>query len=87
MSKGRAIVASVLVALGAIAYGASPIDIIPEVIFGPLGLADDAAILVGAGLAIWKMLSGRNAPPPPPRAPSAPPPAAESARWEQKSTE
>ena len=86
MSKGRAIVASVLVALGAIAYGASPIDIVPEVIFGPLGLADDAAILVGAGLAIWKMLSGRNAAPPPP--PQQPPrPAAEPPRWEQKSTE
>ncbi len=84
MSKGRAILASVLVALGAIAYGASPIDIIPEVIFGPLGLADDAAILVGAGLAIWKLLSGRNAAPPtaPPAAPAAEPP-----RWEQKSTE
>ena len=86
MSRGRAIFASVLVALGAIAYGASPIDIVPEVIFGPLGLADDAAILVGAGLAIWKMLSGRNAaPPPPPQQP--PPPAAEPPRWEQKSTE
>lgn len=84
MSKGRAILASVLVALGAIAYGASPIDIIPEVIFGPLGLADDAAILVGAGFAIWKMLSGRN--PAPPTAPPAAP-AAEPPRWEQKSTE
>lgn len=83
MSRGRAIFTSVLLALGAIAYGASPIDIIPEMIFGPLGLADDAAILVGAGLAIWRMLSGRNAAPPEQPAP----PAAEPPHWEQKATE
>ncbi len=87
MSRGRAIFASVLVALGAIAYGASPIDIIPEIVFGPLGLADDAAVFIGAGFAIWKMLSGRNDLPdaPPPATPT--PPAAETPRWEQKSTE
>jgi hypothetical protein len=86
MSKGRAIVASIFVALGVIAYGASPIDIIPEVIFGPLGLADDAALLIGAGFAIWKMLSGRNAPPSaPPQQPA--PPVAEPPHWEQKATE
>jgi hypothetical protein len=86
MSKGRAIVASIFVALGAIAYGASPIDIIPEVIFGPLGFADDAALLIGAGFAIWKMLSSRNAgPAAPPQQPA--PPAAEPPHWEQKATE
>ncbi len=76
--------AAVLVALGAIAYGASPIDILPELVLGPLGLADDAAVIVGAGLAIWKLLSGRKTAPP--TAPPAPP-AAEQPRWEQKSTE
>ncbi len=88
MSRGRAILSAVLVALGAIAYGASPIDIVPELLLGPLGLVDDAAVIVGAGLAIWKLLSGRNAAPPaPPASPAAPPPAAEPPRWEQKSTE
>jgi|GEM_PF-2504842 len=58
MSRGRAILSAVLVALGAIAYGASPIDIIPELLVGPLGLADDLAVWVGAGVAIWKLLSG-----------------------------
>lgn len=88
MSRGRAIFASVLVALGAIAYGASPIDILPELILGPLGLVDDAAVFIGAGLAIWKLLTGRDVTPPtPPAGPAAPPPAAETPRWEQKSTE
>ena len=86
MSRGRAILSAVLVALGAIAYGASPIDILPELVLGPLGLADDAAVLVGAGLAIWKLLSGRtSSPPAPPQQPA--PPAAEPPRWEQKATE
>jgi len=57
MSRRRAIISSVLVALGALVYGASPIDIIPELLTGPLGLGDDAAVLVGAGVWIWKMLS------------------------------
>ena len=84
MSRGRAILSAVLVALGAIAYGASPIDVVPELLLGPLGLVDDAAVIVGAGLAIWKLLSGRKTAPP--TAPPAPP-AAEPPRWEQKSTE
>lgn len=88
MSRGRAILSAVLVALGAIAYGASPIDILPELILGPLGLVDDAAVIVGAGLAIWKLLSGRTAKPTaPPAPPAADPPRADPPRWEQKSTE
>ena len=70
MSKSRGIIAAVLVAIGAIVYGVSPIDVIPELITGPLGLADDLAVFVGAGFAIWKLLSGRGktdgvTPPPP----------------------
>lgn len=71
MSRRRAIVSSVLVALGAILYGASPIDILPELLLGPIGLVDDAAVWVAAGVAIWKFLSGStdnpNGPPAPPR--------------------
>lgn len=58
MSRRRAIISAVLVALGAIAYGASPLDIVPELLAGPLGLADDLAVWVGAGFAIWKLLTG-----------------------------
>ena len=77
MSRGRAILSAVLVTLGAIAYGASPIDVVPELLLGPLGLIDDAAVFVGAGLAIWKLQSGRK----------PAPPAAEPPRWEQRAPE
>lgn len=84
MSRGRAILSSVLVAIGAIAYGASPIDIVPELLLGPIGLADDLAVWVGAGFAIWKLLSGRRVGPSP--APPSPP-APEQPRWEQSAPE
>lgn len=63
MSKNRRIAAAVLVAVGALIYGISPIDVIPELLTGPLGFGDDLAVLVGAGVGIWKLLSGRNARP------------------------
>jgi len=73
MSNGRRVVAAVLVAIGALVYGVSPIDVIPELLTGPLGFADDLAVLAGAGFAIYKLLTGRGpatggqtAPPPPP---------------------
>jgi uncharacterized membrane protein YkvA (DUF1232 family) len=60
MSNGRRIAASVLIAVAALLYGISPVDVIPELLTGPLGLADDFAVLAGAGFAIWKLLSGRD---------------------------
>ena len=73
MSNKRRVVATVLIAVAAVIYGISPIDVIPDLL-GPLGFADDLAVFVGAGLGIWKLLSGRG-----PAAGSAgttPPPAA-----------
>ena len=71
MTRRRRIIAALFVAAGAIAYGVSPIDVIPELLTGPLGLADDLAVFVGAGFAVWKLLSGNqrpgNATPPPAR--------------------
>ncbi len=58
MSRGRQIAAAVLVAIAALVYGLSPVDVVPELLTGPLGLADDLAVFVGAGLAIWKLLGG-----------------------------
>ncbi len=84
MTRGRAILSSVLVALGAIAYGASPIDIIPELLVGPLGLADDLAIWVGAGFAIWKLLSGSKPDAGDAAPPQSPQPSGEEPRWEQR---
>jgi len=59
MTNGRRILAAILVAAGAIAYGVSPIDVIPELL-GPIGLIDDAAVWVGAAMAIVKLLKGRD---------------------------
>jgi uncharacterized membrane protein YkvA (DUF1232 family) len=55
----RRTVAAVLIGIAAIVYGISPIDIIPDVL-GPLGFADDAGVLIAAGIGIWKLLSGRS---------------------------
>lgn len=55
-----AILKSILVGGLALLYGASPIDIIPDVLI-PFGFGDDAVVLVGAGIAIWRILKARNA--------------------------
>jgi uncharacterized membrane protein YkvA (DUF1232 family) len=60
MSNRRHIVSAVLVAIGAIVYGVSPIDVIPELLTGPLGFTDDILVFVGAGVAVWKLLKGRG---------------------------
>lgn len=60
MSRRRRLLAAALVAAAALVYGISPIDIIPELLTGPFGLADDLAVFAGAGLAIWKLLTGRD---------------------------
>lgn len=63
------ILKSVLIGLGALIYGASPIDIIPEFFAGPLGFGDDAIVLVAASVAIWRILSKRGRGDEPPIAP------------------
>ena len=60
MNKGRRILAAVLVSVGALVYGISPVDIIPELLTGPLGFIDDLGILGVAGFAIYKLLTGRS---------------------------
>jgi len=56
----RRTIAAVLIGVAAIVYGISPLDLAPEAILGPLGLLDDAGVLLGAGIAIWNLLSGRQ---------------------------
>jgi len=64
MNRNRRNIAAVLVGAAALIYGVSPIDIIPDFL-GPLGLTDDLAGFVGAGLAIWRLLKGRDPKTPP----------------------
>ena len=59
MKKDRSKLKASLIGLGALLYGASPIDLIPEILAGPLGFGDDAVVLIGAGLAIWRIFRKR----------------------------
>ncbi|MGE3447017.1 MAG: DUF1232 domain-containing protein [Microbacteriaceae bacterium] len=60
MSNRRRVIAAILIGIAAIVYGISPLDLAPEAILGPLGLLDDLGVFAGAGIAIWKLLSGRK---------------------------
>jgi uncharacterized membrane protein YkvA (DUF1232 family) len=71
MTNGRRVVAAILVGVGALVYGISPVDIIPELLTGPFGFIDDLGVLGVAGFAIYKLLTGRGpstGPTPPPAA-------------------
>lgn len=52
----RKVVGAVLLGAAALVYGVSPVDLIPELL-GPIGLADDAVLLSGAALGVWRLLS------------------------------
>jgi len=65
----KPVLKSVLIGLGALLYGVSPIDLVPELLAGPLGFGDDAVVLVAAGVAIWRILSKRRRSGVPPLAP------------------
>ena len=73
MSNRRRTISAVVVAIGAIIYGVSPIDVLPELLMGPLGFGDDIAVVLGAGFAIWKLLSGGKGQQPGTTPPPAPP--------------
>lgn len=52
---------AVLIGAATLAYGVSPIDAIPELL-GPLGLADDAAVIMAAIGVIAKLLTSARKP-------------------------
>jgi uncharacterized membrane protein YkvA (DUF1232 family) len=41
---------------GALIYLASPIDVLPEVVLGPIGLLDDAGALTAAAVFVYKLV-------------------------------
>lgn len=53
---------ALLVGAAAVVYGASPVDVVPEVLLGPVGLVDDAAVVAAAIAVIVKLLTGKNKP-------------------------
>jgi uncharacterized membrane protein YkvA (DUF1232 family) len=50
-----------LIAMGGAAlYLISPIDVVPEAIFGPLGLIDDAGVTAAVVLFVYKLVKARR---------------------------
>lgn len=43
--------------IGSLVYLASPIDVLPEVILGPIGLLDDAGAVTAAAVFVYKLVT------------------------------
>jgi uncharacterized membrane protein YkvA (DUF1232 family) len=43
--------------IGALVYLASPVDVLPEVVLGPLGLLDDAGAITAAAVFVYKLVT------------------------------
>jgi uncharacterized membrane protein YkvA (DUF1232 family) len=43
--------------IGALVYLASPVDVLPEVILGPIGLLDDAGAVTAAAVFVYKLVT------------------------------
>ena len=46
--------------LGALAYLALPIDVVPEALVGPLGLVDDTGVLAVVGIWVYRLVKARQ---------------------------
>lgn len=46
--------------VGALVYLASPVDVVPEVLLGPLGLVDDAGVVTVVAVWVWKLVQARR---------------------------
>ncbi len=46
--------------VGALVYLVSPVDVVPEVLLGPLGLADDAGVVTLAAVWVSKLVQARK---------------------------
>ncbi len=46
--------------IGALVYLASPVDVLPEVVLGPLGLLDDAGAVTAAAVFVYKLVTVRR---------------------------
>jgi uncharacterized membrane protein YkvA (DUF1232 family) len=64
----------VVAMFGALFYLVLPIDVLPEALLGPLGLVDDAGIVAGVSIWVYKLVKARQKlvaggviKPPPPR--------------------
>lgn len=46
--------------IGSLVYLASPVDVLPEVLLGPLGLLDDAGAVTAAAIFVHKLVTVRK---------------------------
>jgi uncharacterized membrane protein YkvA (DUF1232 family) len=45
---------------GAFVYFVSPVDVIPEAVFGPLGMVDDVGVVGAVALFVYRLIQSRN---------------------------
>ena len=50
----------VVAMVGALFYLVLPVDVLPEVLLGPLGLVDDAGIVAGVSIWVYKLVKARQ---------------------------
>ena len=50
----------VVAMVSALVYLASPVDVLPEAILGPLGLVDDAGVVTGVAIFVYKIVQARK---------------------------
>ena len=50
----------VVAMVGALVYLATPIDVLPEALLGPLGLVDDAGVVASVAIFVYKLATARN---------------------------
>jgi uncharacterized membrane protein YkvA (DUF1232 family) len=46
--------------IGSLVYLASPVDVLPEMLLGPLGLLDDAGAVTAAAIFVYKLVTVRR---------------------------
>ncbi|WP_139979985.1 YkvA family protein [Nocardioides litoris] len=46
--------------VGALVYLVSPVDVLPEVVLGPLGLVDDAGVVTVVAVWVYKLVQARR---------------------------
>jgi uncharacterized membrane protein YkvA (DUF1232 family) len=50
----------VVAMFGALFYLVLPVDVLPEALLGPLGLVDDAGLVAGVSLWVYKLVKARQ---------------------------
>ena len=49
----------VVAMVGALGYLVLPVDVVPELVLGPLGLVDDAGVVAVVGVWVWRLAKAR----------------------------